>query len=118
MPSYHEPLKMPADREAMMRAAFAADDNCISVGGLAVKVAAVEKRHDDLLDLANEMVATLLMERNVPVVHPDLKAQALIWQDRLRRIDSRTFCEHGIADGDYCETCNKAYKKAAAENGQ
>ena len=26
-------------------------------------------------------------------------------------------CEHGVADGEYCEPCNLAYKRAARENG-
>lgn len=24
-------------------------------------------------------------------------------------------CEHGIPEGDWCETCNRAYKEAAAD---
>ncbi len=28
---------------------------------------------------------------------------------------SEGFCEHGVADGDFCEPCNKEYKRAAKE---
>lgn len=35
----------------------------------------------------------------------------------LDRISPRCgSCEHGIKDGDWCEACNKAQKRAAAEN--
>ena len=27
-------------------------------------------------------------------------------------------CEHGIADGEYCEPCNREYKRAAVENAK
>jgi hypothetical protein len=37
----------------------------------------------------------------------------------LDRISPRPeLCEHGIADGDYCESCNREYKRAAMENNQ
>jgi hypothetical protein len=26
------------------------------------------------------------------------------------------YCEHGIADGDWCEECNKEYKRAINDN--
>jgi hypothetical protein len=27
-------------------------------------------------------------------------------------------CEHGVADGDWCEPCNRAYKEAAAASSE
>ena len=29
----------------------------------------------------------------------------------------RPHCEHGITEGDWCEPCNKEYKRAAKEHG-
>jgi hypothetical protein len=31
--------------------------------------------------------------------------------------DGREVCEHGIREGDWCEPCNKEYKRAARESG-
>lgn len=31
--------------------------------------------------------------------------------------DDVIHCEHGIADGEYCEVCSKEYKRAAREAG-
>lgn len=36
--NYHRPLKMPADRQALIRAAIEADEDCVSVGGFAAKM--------------------------------------------------------------------------------
>lgn len=42
-------------------------------------------------------------------------------RDRLKKlIESHKtddiICEHGVIDGDYCETCNEEYKLAFKEN--
>jgi transcriptional regulator with XRE-family HTH domain len=38
MPNYHRPLTVPANREPFLEKAFAVDDGCTSVAGLAIKL--------------------------------------------------------------------------------
>ena len=38
---------------------------------------------------------------------------------RLRKYEPEADkCEHGVAEGDWCEPCNKAYKEAADETAK
>jgi hypothetical protein len=34
----------------------------------------------------------------------------------LAEVETPDLCEHGVADGEFCEACNRAYKDAAREH--
>lgn len=38
-------------------------------------------------------------------------------QKKYQRVFNGPDCEHGVADGDWCEPCAKEYKRAAREAG-
>lgn len=40
-----------------------------------------------------------------------------IWRMILAAEGDTIHCEHGVAYGEYCEVCNKEYKRAAREAG-
>lgn len=52
----------------------------------------------------------------LPVL-PTPEVIALRLRSFLAGEPSGSKCEHGIAEGDWCEPCNKEYKRAAREHG-
>ena len=46
-------------------------------------------------------------------------ADALVGLRNLidRELERRDVCEHGVRTGEWCEECNREYKRARKENG-
>lgn len=40
-----------------------------------------------------------------------------VLNDTLNRTGVNNKCEHGVIDGDWCEPCNREYKRARRESG-
>lgn len=75
MPEHHEPLSLKGDRSEIIDAAVSARDESTSAGRVnqAIDVAALKQ-------LCKDMIETLLVERNRPMVHPTLREFAVIWK--------------------------------------
>jgi hypothetical protein len=90
------------------------DEDIHQLGGIVGSL----QRYRRLEMLVGEIVATLNMERNKPHIDPGLLKIAIGWQRQFAKLgadDAR--CEYGVADGDFCESCNKEYKRAAKAAG-
>ncbi len=71
-----------------------------------------------LLSLCNDLFQVLkaitpqmiarVREKNRRLVYDGLSAQVARWEP----LNS---CEHGVLDGEFCEPCNKEYKRAASD---
>ena len=78
------------------------------------RLAAAEAERDD----AKRILAIAVGRDEGVLSHiiSELKQRLAAAEARLRRYEPEPGkCEHGVAEGDWCEPCNKAYKDAADE---
>lgn len=46
-----------------------------------------------------------------------VECSSLVYRGHKEILDLAGICEHGVNDGEYCEDCNREYKRARLESG-
>jgi hypothetical protein len=73
--------------------------------------------HDHvILDLPAEMPG-LGSRKLGPQLKLCIECAALVVKEYERICRDAGVCSHGVAEGEYCEDCNREYKRARQENG-